>query len=72
MISAGRIVLQHERAGAGGIGLQPGIAHVAIGFVGLHGDRIDDRGRARGQHVEHEGRGEIARILDDDLVAVGL
>ena len=63
---------QDERTGAGRIGLEPGIAHVAIGLVGLHGDGVDHRSRARGQHVEHEGRREVAGIFDDDLVAVGL
>ena len=47
---------QHIGAGAGRIGLQPFVAHVAVDLIGHHGLDIDDVGRTRGQAVVDEGR----------------
>ena len=57
------VVLQRERPRAGGMGVHPGVAHVAVDLVGHDHRLVDDGGRARGEHVHHEGGREVALVL---------
>ena len=58
-----------ERAGAGVVGLQPGIAEVAVLLV-LHRELlVDDGGDGGGHAVQHEGRRVGLVDLDGQLIA---
>ena len=60
-----------ERAGACGVGVEPGVALIAPFRVGHHRLHVDDGGRTRGEDVHHEGGGELAVVADGDGVALG-
>ena len=61
----GLVLAEPVGAGAGGVGLQPLVAEVAVRLVRQRLLLVDDRGDDRGQAVEEEGR-RVGLVGDDD------
>ncbi|MNO93838.1 hypothetical protein D3C76_854450 [compost metagenome] len=68
----GAPVIEDEWAAAGGVGSQPGAAHVVALLVLLDHFAVEDKGAGRGrQGVEHQHRVGWPRQLEDKGVLVG-